>query len=210
MRAYLAAHAAGVHERHFGWKTFRVLVVTTDRHRLQSMTQALHQLHIPHSLGAPLFFFATRDDLRAADPITYTWQDGAGKPQRLHQVAWCRRAVRRAGFHLTQRLSARIVAAVPAIFRKLPLLAGKRQAVRPWRLPTQDCATPRQEFPMAEQRSAAATDASRVFGDKAGRPGRLLAQPRIGIPAQGRERLQHHAPGVSARWQDCLPRGRGR
>jgi len=83
MRAYLTAHAAGVHERHFGWKTFRVLVVTTDRHRLQSMTEALHQLHIPHSLGAPLFFFATRDDLRAADPLMHTWQDGAGKPQRL-------------------------------------------------------------------------------------------------------------------------------
>jgi hypothetical protein len=43
------------------------------------------------------------------------------------------------------------VEAVPAIFRKLPLLAGKRQAVRPWRLPTQDCATPRQEYPMAER-----------------------------------------------------------
>jgi hypothetical protein len=60
MRAYLAAHAAGVHGRHLGWKSFRVLVVTTDRHRLRSMTEALHQLHIPHSLGAPLFFFATR------------------------------------------------------------------------------------------------------------------------------------------------------
>jgi len=83
MRAYLAAHAAGVHERHFGWKTFRVLVVTTDSHRLQSMTQALHELHIPSSLGASLFFFATRADLRAADPLMHTWQDGAGKPQRL-------------------------------------------------------------------------------------------------------------------------------
>ena len=47
------------------------------------MTEALHQLHIPHSLGAPLFFFATRDELHAADPLTHTWQDGAGKPQRL-------------------------------------------------------------------------------------------------------------------------------
>jgi Replication-relaxation len=83
MRAYLAAHAAGVHGRHFGWKAFRVLVVTTDRHRLQSMTQALHHLHIPHSLGSSLFFFATREELHAADPLTYGWQDGAGKPQRL-------------------------------------------------------------------------------------------------------------------------------
>jgi hypothetical protein len=51
MRAYLAAQAAGVHGRHFGWKAFRVLVVTTDRHRLRSMTEALHRLHIPRSLG---------------------------------------------------------------------------------------------------------------------------------------------------------------
>ena len=35
MRAYFAAHAAGQHQRHFGWKTFRVLVVTTDEHRMQ-------------------------------------------------------------------------------------------------------------------------------------------------------------------------------
>jgi hypothetical protein len=85
MRAYLAAHGAGVHEQHFGWKTFRVLIVTTDRHRLQSMTEALHQLHIPRSLGAPLFFFSTRDELHAGDPFIHTWKDGAGKPQRLMQ-----------------------------------------------------------------------------------------------------------------------------
>jgi hypothetical protein len=72
MRAYLAAHAAGVHEKHFGWKAFRVLVVTTDPRRLQSMTDALRQLHIPRSPGASLFFFATRNELRAADPLMHT------------------------------------------------------------------------------------------------------------------------------------------
>src|SRR5260370_440987 len=41
MRAYLAAHAAKKHERQFGWKTFRVLTVTTDRERLQSMADTL-------------------------------------------------------------------------------------------------------------------------------------------------------------------------
>ena len=30
MRAYLTAHAGKQHEKHFGWKTFRVLTVTTD------------------------------------------------------------------------------------------------------------------------------------------------------------------------------------
>ena len=83
MRAYLTAHAAKLHEKHFGWKTFRVLTVTTDQHRMQSMMEALHKLHIPHSPGAPLFLFATRNDLRAADPLTHEWRDGNGRPVRL-------------------------------------------------------------------------------------------------------------------------------
>jgi hypothetical protein len=83
MRAYLAAHAAGVHTRQFGWKTFRVLVVTTDQHRMRSMIESLQRLHVPGSVGASLFFFATRDELRARDPLTHTWRDGAGKPQTI-------------------------------------------------------------------------------------------------------------------------------
>ena len=41
MRAYLTAHAAKQHERQFGWKTFRVLTVTTDQNRMRSMMEAL-------------------------------------------------------------------------------------------------------------------------------------------------------------------------
>jgi hypothetical protein len=37
-----------------------VLTVTTDHHRMQSMMEALRKLRIPHSPGAPLFFFTTR------------------------------------------------------------------------------------------------------------------------------------------------------
>ena len=50
------AHAGKQHEKHFGWKTFRVLTVTTDQHSTQSMMEALRQLHVPNSTGAPLFF----------------------------------------------------------------------------------------------------------------------------------------------------------
>mgnify|MGYP006189735031 CR=1 FL=1 len=32
------------HELHFGWRTFRVLTVTTDQHRMQSMQDALRRL----------------------------------------------------------------------------------------------------------------------------------------------------------------------
>jgi len=83
MRAYLTAHAGKQHERQFGWKTFRVLTVTTDHRRMQSMMEALRKLRVPHSPGAPLFFFTTRDELRAADPLTRDWSDGNGRAVRL-------------------------------------------------------------------------------------------------------------------------------
>jgi DNA-binding Lrp family transcriptional regulator len=83
MRAYLTAHAGKQHDRHFGWNNFRVLAVTTDRHRTQSMMEALNQLHIPHSVGSPLFFFTTRDELRASNPLTHEWRDGNSRAVRL-------------------------------------------------------------------------------------------------------------------------------
>jgi len=83
MRAYLTAHAAKEHERHFGWKSFRVLTVTTDRYRMQSMKEALRRLHVPHSPGPSLFFFATRDELGVNDPLALPWSDGSGRESRL-------------------------------------------------------------------------------------------------------------------------------
>jgi hypothetical protein len=44
-----------------------------------SMMDVLRKLRVPHSPGAPLFFFTTRDDLRATDPLTHTWTDGNGR-----------------------------------------------------------------------------------------------------------------------------------
>jgi hypothetical protein len=44
---------------------------------------ALRRLHVPHSPGAPLFLFATRDELRASDPLTHEWRDGNGRAVRL-------------------------------------------------------------------------------------------------------------------------------
>jgi hypothetical protein len=83
MQVYLAAHAAKQHERQFGWKTFRVLTITTDQQRLQSMKEALEGLSVPHSPGASLFLFSTFDDLRARDPLSRAWIDGNGQQVRL-------------------------------------------------------------------------------------------------------------------------------
>jgi DNA-binding Lrp family transcriptional regulator len=76
MRAYLAAHAAKQHERQFGWKTFRVLTVTTDHQRMLSIKEALRQLHVARSPGASLFLFGTVGDLRATTPLAHEWLDG--------------------------------------------------------------------------------------------------------------------------------------
>ena len=51
---------------------------------MQSMMEALRRLHIPHSPGAPLFFFTTRDQLRTAEPFAHEWRDGNGHAVRLN------------------------------------------------------------------------------------------------------------------------------
>lgn len=76
MRAYPAAHTARLHEQRFGWKTFRVLTITTDHTRLQSMIDALRGIAAPPSSGPGLFWFALRDELRTGDPLRHAWRDG--------------------------------------------------------------------------------------------------------------------------------------
>jgi hypothetical protein len=78
MRVYLAAHAAKQHERLFGWKNFRVLVVTTDSRRVCTMTDTLRSLRVPRSSGVALFLFATFGELHATTPLAHDWVNGAG------------------------------------------------------------------------------------------------------------------------------------
>ena len=78
MRVYLAAHAAKQHERQFGWKNFRVLTITTDRQRMQSMKEASEGLQVPRGSGASLFLFSTFGDLNAADPLAPCWLGANG------------------------------------------------------------------------------------------------------------------------------------
>ena len=49
--------------------------------------EVLRKLRVPHSPGAPLFFFTTRDDLRAGDPLAHEWQDGTGRAVGLIKAA---------------------------------------------------------------------------------------------------------------------------
>jgi hypothetical protein len=83
MRGYLTAHNAGEHTRRFGWRTFRVLTVTTDERRMLSMIKTAQAIHSPTGPGASLFFFATRDALRAGSPLAHSWKDGLGHQRFL-------------------------------------------------------------------------------------------------------------------------------
>lgn len=78
-RGYLAAYAERLHERQFGWKAYRVLVVTTDAQRLRSMTDALRQTAPASPPGAALFLFAISDQVREANPLSAQWLDGIGR-----------------------------------------------------------------------------------------------------------------------------------
>lgn len=83
MRAYVAVHSTGLHKQHFGWKTFRVLTVTTDDRRIASMVDALRHLPKPSGLGAALFLFTTQDRLRADNALNGIWRDGNGRTTAL-------------------------------------------------------------------------------------------------------------------------------
>jgi hypothetical protein len=83
MRGYLTAHAAKEHERHFGWKSFRVLTATTDHYRVRSMKETLRQLHVPRSAGPSLFLFCDSRELGVSDPLAHAWSDGTGREARL-------------------------------------------------------------------------------------------------------------------------------
>jgi DNA-binding Lrp family transcriptional regulator len=83
MHAYLTVHATKQHERQFGWKTFRVLTVTADEHRVRSTLTELRKLRVAGSQGPSLFFFTTRSELCGTDPLSHVWQDGNGRDARL-------------------------------------------------------------------------------------------------------------------------------
>jgi hypothetical protein len=83
MRIYLAAYAAAQHEQRWGWKTFRVLTLTTNANRMQTMIDALRKLPMPRGPGPALFFFTTQDELRSADPLRKIWCDGTARPVTL-------------------------------------------------------------------------------------------------------------------------------
>lgn len=80
---YLAAHSSRAHGRALGWKNFRVLVVTTDRVRLQKMIDTAAKLRIPRGNAASLFLFTTYSALQPSSLLISAWIDASGRAAGL-------------------------------------------------------------------------------------------------------------------------------
>lgn len=78
MCAYLTVHATKLHQRQFGWKTFRTLVVTTHQSRIRSMMAVLQQIPLVQSGKFSLLHLANSDELNLSDPLLGVWRDQDG------------------------------------------------------------------------------------------------------------------------------------
>lgn len=79
---YIAGTAAKLHERQFGWKAFRILLITNSPERAEHARAALCDLTKATNIRA-LFYFAHGQALHAGDILAHNWIDGNGQPQTL-------------------------------------------------------------------------------------------------------------------------------
>lgn len=79
--AYTAAKRADLHQRHFGWKAFRVLLITTNKQRADNILATIRAC--VHEHGRGLFLVADRPSLATDDIISYSWLDACGQSHAL-------------------------------------------------------------------------------------------------------------------------------
>lgn len=79
--AYGAVWRSKMHTTAFGWRNFRVLVVTSTAERAQNMRDVL--LKLTGAKGSPLFWFADAQALKAHNTLDHVWIDGEGHERRL-------------------------------------------------------------------------------------------------------------------------------
>ncbi len=72
---YHATFARGIHTKHFGIRTFRVLTVTTTKARIDSLVAAAKKLEGLQGI----FLFIDGTSLRDGDLLTSTWTNGRGE-----------------------------------------------------------------------------------------------------------------------------------
>lgn len=78
---YAAARRHGEHTRQFGWKAFRVLVVTSNRQRADNILASIGAGM--HEQDRNLFLVADHPSLTAADILSHPWRDARGQTHAL-------------------------------------------------------------------------------------------------------------------------------
>ena len=79
--AYAAAKRALLHERQFGWKAFRVLIVTTNAQRVETILDTIRECVPEHE--RTLFLVTDRMSLAGADILAHPWRDARGQTLAL-------------------------------------------------------------------------------------------------------------------------------
>ena len=78
---YTAAKQHGEHARRYGWKAFRVLVITSNRRRADHILATIRASVHEHDRG--LFLVADRLSLADADIFSHPWRDARGQTHSL-------------------------------------------------------------------------------------------------------------------------------
>jgi hypothetical protein len=79
--AYAAARLQVLHERQLGWKAFRVLVVTTNPQRVETILATIRAC--THEHDRALFLVADRMSLSGGDILSHPWRDARGQTHTL-------------------------------------------------------------------------------------------------------------------------------
>jgi protein involved in plasmid replication-relaxation len=78
---YASAKRHGVHTRQYGWKAFRVLVITSNRQRADHILATIRTCAQAHDRG--LFLVADRVSLSGTDIFSHAWRDARGQMHAL-------------------------------------------------------------------------------------------------------------------------------
>ena len=78
---YTAAKHHGEHARQYGWKGFRVLVITSSRQRADNILATIRES--VHEHDRTLFLVADRMSLVGADIFSHPWRDARGQTHAL-------------------------------------------------------------------------------------------------------------------------------
>lgn len=78
---YAAGRQQRIHTARFGWKTFRVLVITASVERADNMRALIQRTS--QLKNSPLFFFAEHASLARGDALAHPWLDAHGATHTL-------------------------------------------------------------------------------------------------------------------------------